>query len=46
MENLAKLTELIILEDTNEKEIIQYRRTLLRLWPDYPSDEALLKAKR
>ena len=40
VEILAKLTEEIILEDTDEEEIIRYRRTLLRIWPDPPTEEA------
>ena len=45
VEVLAKITEEMILEDTEDEEVIQYRRTLLRIWPDPPTDEAKEKAR-
>ena len=45
IETLAKLTEEIILEDTEEEEVIRYRRTLLRIEPDPLTEEAKQKAR-
>ena len=40
VEQLAKITEEMILEDTEEEDIIRYRRTFLRIWPDLLTEDA------
>ena len=45
IETLARLTEEIILEDAEDEDTIQYRRTLLRIWPEPLTEDAKLKAR-
>ena len=45
IEELATLTEKLILEDAEDDETILYRRTILRIWPDPPTDKEKKKAK-